>query len=83
MSLKKIGKTLHLRRRVPKRFATIEPRELVSQSRHTDSEQLAKLKADAAWAELIEGWEARLAGDTDDAERRFEAALELAERRGF
>jgi len=32
---------------------------------------------------LIEGWEARLAGDTDDAERRFEAARELAERRGF
>lgn len=83
MSLKKIGKSFHLRRRVPKRFATIEPRELVSQSLHTDSEQLAKLKADAAWAELIEGWEARLAGDTDDAERRFEAARELAERRGF
>ncbi|SEM05486.1 Site-specific recombinase XerD [Roseovarius azorensis] len=83
MTLKKIGKTYHLRRRVPKRFAAIEPRELVSQSLHTDSEQLAKLKADAAWAELIEGWEARLAGDTDDAERRFEAARELAERRGF
>ncbi|MGZ2258080.1 DUF6538 domain-containing protein [Roseobacter sp. A03A-229] len=83
MALKKIGKTYHLRRRVPKRFASIEPRELVSQSLHTDSEQLAKLKAEAAWAELIEAWESRLAGDTDDAERRFEAARELAERRGF
>ena len=83
MALKKIGKTYHLRRRVPKRFAPIEPRELVSQSLHTDSEQLAKLKAEAAWAELIEAWEARLAGDTEDAERRFEAARELAERRGF
>jgi len=37
MSLKKIGKSFHLRRRVPKRFATVEPRELVSQSLHTDS----------------------------------------------
>ena len=83
MTLKKIGKTYHLRRRVPKRFRPIEPRELVSQSLHTDSENLAKLKAEAAWAELIEGWEARLAGDTSDAERRFDAARELAERRGF
>ena len=83
MTLKKIGKTYHMRRRVPKRYAAIEPRELVSQSLHTDSQQLAKLKAEAAWAELTEGWEARLAGDTDDAERRFEAARELAERRGF
>jgi len=83
MTLKKIGKTYHLRRRVPKRFASIEPRELVSQSLHTDSAQLATLKAEAAWAELIEGWEARLAGDTADAERRFDAARELAERRGF
>lgn len=83
MSLKKIGNTFHMRRRVPKRYASIEPRELVSQSLHTDSEQLAKMKAAAAWAELIEGWEARLAGDTQDAERRFEAARELAERRGF
>lgn len=83
MSLKKIGNTYHLRRRVPKRFRPVEPRELISQSLHTDSERLANLKADAAWAELIEGWEARLAGDTDDAERRFQAARELAERRGF
>jgi len=83
MSLKKIGNTYHLRRRVPKRFRPVEPRELVSQSLHTDSEQLAKLKAEAAWAEMTEAWEARLAGDTDDAERRFDAARELAERRGF
>jgi integrase len=44
---------------------------------------VAKSKAPVAWEHLVEGWEARLAGDTSDAERRFEAARELAAARGF
>ncbi|WP_114966459.1 hypothetical protein [Alkalilacustris brevis] len=32
---------------------------------------------------MIEAWEARLAGDSADAERRFEAARELAQVRGY
>ena len=36
-----------------------------------------------AWAQMIEGWEAKLAGDSSDAEARFEAARSLAAVRGF
>jgi integrase len=32
---------------------------------------------------MVEAWEARLAGDTSDAEQRFEAARDLAAARGF
>lgn len=32
---------------------------------------------------MIEAWESKLAGDTDDAEARFAAARELAAKRGF
>ena len=52
-------------------------------SLHTDSELVARQKAPMAWAHLIEAWEAKLAGDGEDAERRFEAAKELANIRGF
>ncbi|WP_246710348.1 tyrosine-type recombinase/integrase [Martelella soudanensis] len=43
----------------------------------------AKFKEPLIWAEQIEAWEARLAGDSDDAEARFQAAAELAQRRGY
>jgi len=36
-----------------------------------------------AWQHMIEAWEAKLAGDTGDAEKRFEAARELAAARGY
>jgi len=77
------GSTYYIRRRVPQRFARIEPRATVWISLHTDSESHAKTKAAAAWAEMIEAWEAKLAGQSEDAERRFEAAKELAQKRGF
>ena len=35
-----------------------------------------------AWAQMIEAWQARLAGDSPDAESRFEAAKALAAVRG-
>jgi hypothetical protein len=40
-------------------------------------------KASAAWCETLAGWEAKLRGETDDAERRLEAARDLAQARGF
>ena len=52
-------------------------------SLHTDSETVARSKADRAWGNLVEAWEARLAGDTEDAEARHAAAHELARIRGF
>jgi hypothetical protein len=75
----KRGSTFHLRRRVPRRYRGIEPRETVWISLHTDSETIAKSKADRAWSQMIEAWEARLAGNSADAE----AARDLAKARGF
>ncbi|SNT27093.1 DUF6538 domain-containing protein [Antarctobacter heliothermus] len=83
MAIYKRGKTYHLRQRVPLRYKSVEPREIVGISLRTDSESVARAKAEGAWQNLIEGWEAKLAGDTSDAERRFEAARELAAVRGF
>ncbi len=77
------GKTYHLRKRVPLRFAAIEPRETVWISLHTESEKVAKTKAPAAWSEMLEAWEAMLAGQTDQADAYFEAAKQLAQARGF
>jgi integrase len=72
-----------LRARVPRRYANVERRREIWLSLHTDSLDEANRRAAAAWEEQIEGWEARRRGDTRDAEARFEAARELARRRGF
>lgn len=77
------NRTYQLVRRVPKRYEAVEPRKQVWISLHTDSETVAQQKAPSAWAHMIEGWEAALAGATDDAERRFSAAKELAAVRGY
>ena len=83
MSLMRRGSVFYIRRRVPARFAAVETRNEVWLSLHTDSETQAKAKEALIWAEQIEAWEARLAGDTEDAEARFQAATELAQRRGY
>lgn len=44
MSIIKRGSTLYLRKRVPRRYMTIEAREFVLISLHTDSMEVAKLK---------------------------------------
>lgn len=75
--------TLYLYKRVPKRFASVEPRKFVWISLHTDSPSVAKTKEAATWEQMIAAWEAKLAGDSTDAEQRFQAARELAEARGF
>ena len=83
MTILKRGKIYQLRRRVPRRYAAIEPRSTVWISLHTDSQEIAENKAKRAWTQMIEGWEAKLAGDSSDAEARFAAAQELAAVRGF
>ncbi len=75
--------TYHIVRRVPTRYASVEPRTKVSISLHTDSRSVAQTKATTVWNQMIEAWEARLAGDTDDAAARYDAARELAAVRGF
>jgi integrase len=83
LSIVKRGSTFQLRRRVPQRYRMVELRAVVWISLHTDSETVARSKADRAWGNLVEAWEARLAGDTEDAEARHAAAHELARIRGF
>ena len=74
---------LHLRRRVPKRFASVDEREYVWISLHTDIEDVARRKATAVWEEMLEAWEAKLHGDTEDHEQRLAAARHLAGIRGY
>ena len=81
--IKKRGTTWQLYKRLPKRYASINERTFVWVSLHTDSESVARQKADGVWAQMIEAWEARLAGDTVDADRRLNAARSLAAVRGF
>lgn len=83
MAIKTRGKKLSLYKRVPKRYESVEPRKFIWQALHTDSMSEAEAKAGPVWEQLVAGWEAKLAGDTSDAEQRFEAARELAEARGF
>lgn len=77
------GTTYYLRKRLPRRYDLVEDRKEILHSLHTDSRDVAETKAKVVWAELVQGWEARLAGDTQDAEARYEAARNLAKTRGF
>jgi integrase len=83
MAIKTRGKKLSLYKRVPRRYESVEPRKFIWQALHTDSISEAEAKAGPVWEQLVAGWEAKLAGDSSDAEQRFEAARELAEARGF
>lgn len=83
MAIKKRGNKLSLYKRVPRRYQSVEPRKFIWLALHTDSQTEAERKAGPAWQQLIEGWEAKLAGDTSDAEKRFSAARDLAAARGF
>ncbi|MEM6898146.1 MAG: DUF6538 domain-containing protein [Pseudomonadota bacterium] len=83
MSVFKRGRHYQMRRRVPRRFESVEDRKVVWISLHTDSETIARSKADEAWRHMTEAWEARLSGCSEAAAERYEAALELAQLRGF
>lgn len=77
------GSIYHLRKRVPRRFRSVEPRPIIGVSLHTDSPGLASRKAAEVWAHLIEGWESALRGETGGARARYDAARDIAQRRGF
>lgn len=83
MAILKRGKIYQLHRRVPRRYSGVESRKSVWISLHTDSEAVARSKADATWRQLVEAWEARLAGDVGEATERYAAAQDLARARGF
>lgn len=77
------GTTYYLRKRVPTRYRRVDPWLEVLQSLHTDSLAEAQRKGTLVWNELLLSWEARLAGDTEDAEARYAAARNLAQMRGI
>lgn len=77
------GSTYHLRKRVPQRFTSVESRTTIWISLHTASEKVVKAKAPAASSEMLAAWEARLTGQTAEAEEYFEAAKQLAQARRF
>lgn len=81
--LERIGSVYYLRRRVPTRYHGVVDRRAIRLSLHTDSERIARTKAERVWSDLIESWEARLAGDTADAEAYLAAAKNLADARGY
>lgn len=78
------GSVYYLYKRVPARYyAKVESRRFIDCSLHTDSQSAATAKAAEIWDHHIAAWEAKLAGNTSDAEMRFAAARELADLRGF
>ncbi|AQZ52205.1 hypothetical protein Mame_02882 [Martelella mediterranea DSM 17316] len=83
MSLMRRGSAFCIRRRVPKRFAAVKTRSEIWLNLHTDSETRANVEAPLIWVEQIAARETRLASDTEDAGMRFQAATELAQRRGY
>ena len=77
------GKTYYLKRRVPSRYADVEPRSVIWESLKTDSKSIAQQKLERVWSGYLDGWEAKLAGRDGDAETRFRAARNLAATRGY
>lgn len=77
------GDSYYIRRRVPHRFAPVEPRGIVQISLFTDSLSVARRKAPEVWAQMVEAWEAKLAGRGAEGEARLDAAMNLAHRRGY
>lgn len=70
-------------KRVPKRFAHVDPRQKITRALWTDSEREAKIKAAAVEAEIMAHWEALALGQSGDAAASYEAARKLAQARGF
>lgn len=79
----RIGRKYYLQARVPQRYRAVETSKFVKVSLQTDSRDVANTKLPQVWADFIRGWELRLQGRDEDAQTRFDAARELADRRGF
>lgn len=69
-------------RRVPKRYALMEPRILIRTALHTTDENLALSKAAQIENSQDLQWEARLAGRDGEAQAEFQKLRDLAEARG-
>lgn len=74
---------LELRRRVPRKYASVEPREFIWVSLETDSPTVAAARAVTTWQGQIARWEAILAGDTTEPQAKLDAARSLANSKGF
>ncbi|WP_415234060.1 DUF6538 domain-containing protein [Pseudorhodobacter sp.] len=74
--------TYYIKRRVPKRFASLGLGAYKWVSLRTDSLKEAEQKAETIWDGIIASWEAAMSGNTDDAEKRYSAALALAAAKG-
>lgn len=83
MNLEKQNNIYFVRRRVPIRYRSVEARQYIKHSLKTDSRQIALVKAEEVWDNLIACWELRLEGDTEEADRRYAAARNIAARKGF
>lgn len=70
-------------KRVPKRFAHVDPRQKVTRALWTNSERDARIKAAAVEAEFMAYWEALAAGRSDDAVASYDAAVKLAHAHSF
>jgi integrase len=77
------GGIWYLVRDVPVRYREVESRKEVWINLETDSEALAKAKAPQVWEAHLSGWQAKLDGNTEDAEMAFAAAQTLARARGY
>lgn len=77
------GGIWYLVRDVPVRYGEVESRKEVWINLNTDSEGLAKAKAPQVWEAHLSGWQAKVDGNTEDAEKAFEAAQRLARSRGY
>jgi hypothetical protein len=74
--------TLHIRKRVPRRYASVDERESVWISLHTGDTNVAMQKAPVIWQHMLEAWEAKLLGLHVDANTQLAAAKNLAAARG-
>lgn len=70
-------------KRVPKRFAHVDPRQKVTRALWTDSEREARIKAAAVETEIMAHWDALAAGNAGDARASYDAARRLSMSRGF
>ncbi|WP_197742895.1 DUF6538 domain-containing protein [Lentilitoribacter sp. Alg239-R112] len=82
MKLTKKGSRYYLVKRVPDRFASIEPRKQVWISLRTDSKREAERRAVEALSDLENQWIAKLNGTYGNTER-YHNLIEISEARGL